>query len=274
MSFERVKIVWKIACDTPGQKLVLMAIADAERDEIGCWPSISKLSELCSMSRQGVLNQIAALEKKGWIAVDRKARKSSVYRLTIPVHAMDYSPEKKHAFQSVHAVDQSTQLTSPRNGLVPVHAVDQSQSTLLTTPVHSMDCNYNEPEVEPEDEPLFSSEAEEQPSEPVLVFSCVGTPKTWALSEEKIEEWKETYPQTDVVACCKQALQWTRDKQKKTAGGMPRFLNAWITRATNKGENRLSESSKILPFWTSPHAENYTSNLREKFKAAMEKPLP
>lgn len=144
-----MKEVWSLTCDTPGQKLLLLALADQERDDAGCWPSLSTLQKRCSMSRQGILNQIAILEKRGWISVDRGGGKSSVYRLTIPVHAVDYSPEKNHAFQPVHRVDQSTELTSPQNGQQAVHTVDQRQSIELTTPVHCVDSNPKEPKVEP-----------------------------------------------------------------------------------------------------------------------------
>jgi hypothetical protein len=148
-----MKEVWSLACDTPGQKLVLLALADSEREDAGCWPSLSTLQKKCSMSRQGVLNSLAALESKGWISADRFAGKSSVYRVTIPVHAMDYLPEKKHAFQPVHAVDQSAQLTSPESGLPLVNGVDYHQSIELTGPVHRMDTNRKEPKGESKVEP-------------------------------------------------------------------------------------------------------------------------
>lgn len=225
-----MKEVWSLNCDTPGQKLVLLALADCSREDSGCWPSLSTLQKKCSMSRQGILNQITTLEGKGWIAAERGTRgQSTIYRLTIPVHAVDYSPEKKHAFKVVHSVDQSTPLTSPQSGPPPVHSVDHRQSIPLTTPVHSVDCNRNEPEVEPEVEP--SAEA-------LLIFLCNGKVKEWALTREKISEWEDSFPDTDVMACCRKALQWTRDKQKKTARGMTAFLGGWIARSADRGECR------------------------------------
>lgn len=167
-----MKEVWSLTCDTPGQKIVLLALADCEREDAGCWPSISKLAEKCSMSRQGVLNQLDALEKRGWISRDKGKGKSSLYRLTLPVHAMDYQPEKKHGFkdasapvrtaphpaaQVVHSFDQSTPLTSPLNGHPVVHTVDPYQSTQLTGVVHTVDSNHKEPKGEPEVEPCAES---------------------------------------------------------------------------------------------------------------------
>lgn len=225
-----MKEVWGLTCDTPGQKLVLLALADSAREEAGCWPSISTLAEKCSMSRQGVLNQIAALEGKKWITADRAGRgKSTVYRITIPVHAMDYSPEKKHAFKPVHSVDQSTPLTSPHNGLAVVHSVDINQSTPLTGVVHSVDSNRNEPKEETKVEPYAEP--------PLLIFQCTGKVKDWELTQEKHDEWQESFPDTDIMACCRKALQWTRDNQKKTAGGMTAFLGRWIGKAADRGEH-------------------------------------
>jgi len=159
-----MKEVWSLACDTPGQKLVLLALADCDREEAGCWPSLSTLQKKCSMSRQGVLNSLASLESKGWISADRSSGKSSVYRITIPVHAMDYIPEKKHAFQPVHTVDQSTQLTSPESGLPLVNGVDCHQSIELTGPVHRVDSNHKEPKGEPKVEPAATTPKKEKPS--------------------------------------------------------------------------------------------------------------
>lgn len=276
MSLARMKEVWNLQCDTPGQKLVLLALADSEREDAGCWPSLSTLQKKCSMSRQGVLNSLSVLERKGWISADRSAGKSSVYRVTIPVHAMDYLPEKKHAFQPVHAVDQSTQLTSPESGLPLVNSVDYHQSTELTGPVHRMDTNRKETKEESKVEPPESPEPEEPDSEPALVFPCTGNPKLWALTETKLGEWQDTYEFTDVLACCRKALQWVRDNpsKRKTATGMTRFLGRWISSAADKGESRLSEKPKELSDFVSPYAEGYTDRTRAKWAALLAAPLP
>lgn len=127
---------WDAVCASHTQKLVLIALADNANDDGGCWPSLTTIARRCCMSRQGILNQIAAFETDGWLTVDRASGKVNQYTLAIP--------------------DQSTALTSQPVGLV--NPVDGDQSTALTGPVHPVDTNHKEPSEEPKDDILESDE--------------------------------------------------------------------------------------------------------------------
>lgn len=209
---------WDIDCPC-AQKVVLIALCDHANSAGECWPGLSRLEKRCGLSRQGVIDQIEALEKKRLLVVVREPGKANKYRVQL-VNNVDWSPVKE--------VDQS-ESTSQGRGLVVVNDVDYHQSTTLTAPVNHVDPNHHEPSVEPKEEPPHE--------EPVLIFGCNGKVKEWALTQSKLDEWQESFPQTDVMACCRKALQWTRDKQKKTARGMTSFLGGWIGRAADRGEH-------------------------------------
>ena len=69
----------------------------------------------------------------------------------------------------------------------------------------------------------------------VLEFPCVGVgPKVYVLTEAQVAEWTTLFPAIDVKAEAKMALAWVLANNKKTHGGMPRFLQAWMARATNR----------------------------------------
>lgn len=208
---------WEIECPC-AQKVVLVALADHANSAGECWPGLSRLEKRCGLSRQGVIDQIEALEKRSLIFVEREHGKSNKYRLTL-VNQLDQSLVKD--------VDQS-ESTGQRGRPVLVKDVDYHQSRTLTTPVKDVDPNPKEPSVEPKDEPPYA--------EPLLIFECNGKVKEWALTEAKLSEWEESFPQTDVLACCRKALQWTRDNGKKTAVGMNKFLGGWIGRAADRRE--------------------------------------
>ena len=75
-----------------------------------------------------------------------------------------------------------------------------------------------------------------EPSEPtILKFPVRNSTKPWNLSESKLNEYAEAYPRLDVLAECRRALQWAVDNpaKRKTAVGMPRFLNGWLSGAEN-----------------------------------------
>ena len=88
--------------------------------------------------------------------------------------------------------------------------------------------------------------ADEEPSDstpkepPVMEFPCLGTPDVWGLSQAKINEWSEAFPGVDVMAECRKALQWLRDRpeRRKTSRGMTRFLGAWMERSQNQGRGK------------------------------------
>src|SRR3990167_4085097 len=69
----------------------------------------------------------------------------------------------------------------------------------------------------------------------ILTFPTVGDSKEWDLYNSKIQEYQESYPSLDISAQMKLALQWVKDNpaKRKTAKGMPKFLNSWLSRAND-----------------------------------------
>jgi hypothetical protein len=98
---------------------------------------------------------------------------------------------------------------------------------------------YSDSETKSETDSLSCSEppATAAASEPsVIVFSVVGDPKTWGLTQSKIDEYRQTFPHLNVLGECTKAAQWCRDNtaKRKTARGMPKFLFGWLERAQNR----------------------------------------
>jgi hypothetical protein len=134
MSIRLMARVWELPMESHTQKLVLLALADNANDHGDCWPSITTIARKCSLSRQGVLDQIAKLEALKMVQTHRKHGCSNRYRISLP---------------PVNTVDQSAPLTSQADRLPPVNVVDHHQSTPLTRPVYGVDPNHHEPSIEP-----------------------------------------------------------------------------------------------------------------------------
>ena len=64
-------------------------------------------------------------------------------------------------------------------------------------------------------------------------FHLRGNGDLWHLSEVKLNSYLEAYKGVDVERELRKAAQWLIDnpQKRKTARGMPRFLNGWLTRA-------------------------------------------
>ena len=71
---------------TPGQALVLLALADRSDATGECWPSQERLAADLSMSRLGVRKSIGVLVEKGIVEIVDKGgpRRSARYRITLP----------------------------------------------------------------------------------------------------------------------------------------------------------------------------------------------
>lgn len=86
-----------------------------------------------------------------------------------------------------------------------------------------------------------------QSSPVVLMFPTTGAgPKQWALTKDKLDEYQTTYPDLDVMAECRKALQWLNDNtsRRKTATGMTKFLGGWLMRTQNRGKGRSAKEDR------------------------------
>lgn len=80
------------------------------------------------------------------------------------------------------------------------------------------------------------------------IFPCVGSAKTWRLPDTLLEEMREAYPALDVLAEGRRAHAWcvANARNRKTATGMPRFLNAWFARAQNNGHHGANGATQPI----------------------------
>lgn len=71
----------------------------------------------------------------------------------------------------------------------------------------------------------------------------------WLLPPGKTTEWQETYPHLDVAALILKARQWCRDNptKRKTAGGMLRFLNGWLSGEKPKTVSTAPSAQALYP---------------------------
>jgi hypothetical protein len=80
-------------------------------------------------------------------------------------------------------------------------------------------------------------EVQQRDEDALLVFPTSGKKQTWPLMQKLVSELTEAYPAVDVIGECRKALAWVRANQtkKKTYGGMPKFITAWMGRVQDRG---------------------------------------
>ena len=99
---------------------------------------------------------------------------------------------------------------------------------------------------------LASPASKPAPSDRSPVFNCAGNRKQWQATDEQIDGWIEAYPAVDVLAEMKRAKVWidSNPVKKKTASGMARYINAWLSKSQNNPDS-VSANGRYDPFATS-----------------------
>lgn len=266
MSIRIMSEAWGLTMKSHTAKLVLLALADNANDAGVCWPSITTIAKKCSLSRQGVVDQIAKLESLNVISATREAGKSTRYKITIPVNDVDQleaetsQPDRRVV---VNRVDQSTALTSQPHGLPVVNGVDHHPSTSLTTPVYAVDSNHQEPSKEPSVEPPICSDE--------LFPVDSETPaknKARAESQEEIEEYlreKGLFPRDAEWLWVKwEGNGWTN--QGKKIKDWKRTVTQWHLQRDIFPSDKKRLDTDFWPEVKSPTIEDPEEDLMARFE--------
>ena len=92
---------------------------------------------------------------------------------------------------------------------------------------------------EPETTQAHAPQTQSVNEKTILEFAVTGNPNSpsWPLTQGIVDKLKAAFPTVDVLAECRKALCWIEmnPTRKKTARGMPKFLNGWISRSQNSG---------------------------------------
>jgi hypothetical protein len=99
----------------------------------------------------------------------------------------------------------------------------------------------------------------------VLTFPTDNEPNHWHLTRQQVARWEELLPKLDILAECKKALSWVESnpENRKTARGMPRFLNGWLDRSSNRAPSRPTGTT-TAPRPTRPAAPLASSTMDPK----------
>lgn len=223
-----VRLVFYTGCRSPVPgKLLTRA---------GTKPEVDDLARMFKEPRAKVLRAISELESCGVLARDesgvivypsqtRRAQLGEVRRRAVSAR---YRPPPEEALYYKSSTSCSTK---------PLQNVEQNvlQNSLASEEEGDILEDFSIPKSSYSE--LFLHNTEERTTETaVLLFPVIGGPD-WPLFQQKLDEWKATFPALDVLAQCRLARQWCIDNpsRRKTARGIGRFLFGWLERAQNRG---------------------------------------
>ena len=88
-----------------------------------------------------------------------------------------------------------------------------------------------------------------------FVFLLSGK-NAWMLSATKLAEYRSNFPGVQIDIELRKAMQWVSDNpaKRKTEGGMPRFLTAWLSKVqdSNRGLPLFAQDPKRKPLEVRP----------------------
>ena len=98
----------------------------------------------------------------------------------------------------------------------------------------------------------------------------------WQPTAEQELQWQDAYPDVDIYQELKRMAAWlsNNESKRKTKRGMPRFCNAWLSRANDQGGSPTQYQTKeeaqgIVPLrqWTQVDDITHDFLNDDKFKA-------
>lgn len=67
------------------------------------------------------------------------------------------------------------------------------------------------------------------------------------LTDEKLQEYKDSYPDLDVESQLRDAIQWLRDnKRKQPRKNVPRFIRNWLSKHARTSKPKTRELDKAI----------------------------
>lgn len=168
--------------------------------------------------------------KAGWLQYKHGTKgEAGQYFSTIPEHAncLDDAPSDE-GFQESKTNTKRIQNENQTKAEQIQNKNETQVQPFFPVPV-PIPVPVQENAVPPAEAPPAAIPAEEA----VLVFPVTGGLRQWALVPSHVEKLRVSFPQVDVIQEARKALGWVDANSKKTAGGMPKFLFSWMSRAND-----------------------------------------
>lgn len=186
----------------PSDKIVFAVIFDKIGDNGYCWPGVRTIAQDSGLTEKTVIKSIRRLEAVGLVTAERRG------------------PGKSTHYYLTKSVGETTTVKKRKCGRKYNSGVGETTTEAW------------------EKLPLTQTDTLNQTTESTSFAFVLRSKKLWHLSQAKLDEYTEAFPNLDVEAELHKAAQWLVDNpgRRKTARGMTRFLGGWLGRAKPKPE--------------------------------------
>ncbi len=146
----------------------------------------------------------------------------------------------------------------------PFEQTETPFEPLFAAPSKSLDPDLGSSGSEPDPDTECAELKDESPV--FLEFLVAGKVKLWALRQAHLAKYQAAFPDLDCESQFRKAALWCECNapKRKTAKGMPRFLQNWLDNAQNRGEGRKPQQPTTS---TAPAANDPVAALYARIKA-------
>ena len=120
--------VWDRAPFDQTHLLVLLALADQANDAGRCWPSAAHIAKRARCSDRYVRQVISELQSAGWLSIEERRGRSSMYTVTTPEPRFTPEPQLRGEPQATPEKPSPLSPSSPHPG-TPVQGTPEPQFT-------------------------------------------------------------------------------------------------------------------------------------------------
>lgn len=221
------------------------------------WPGLEAIRERAGYTDGTQVSRMTTkLEKKGWLSKNKKLspRGPKKYHLTVPDRLLDQQSQVDTSSQVDNPSTQGTPGNAPECQLDSDGQLDsagQGQLDTLSQRQLDRDSQTAYEQISEQTTEQNTSCAELSSSTPPASKSVDDSPvvlrlptnrygstgEEYPLTQRQLDQFAELYPAVDVLQAARKACAWliTNQRQRKTMAGVPKFLNAWLSREQDRG---------------------------------------
>ncbi len=244
MSTRIMSLVWPLQMSA-AQKAVLVSLADQANDDGVCWPSVTTLCERTCLSPRSVQRALACLIESGFVAVDQRSGRSTIYRISVSREASYSQPNPRHSVTPVTVSPPSQCHPHPRqsDGGPP----SQWHPTPVTVTGLNRKGTVKEPLTACPEQTVSAAVGAEQLS-PRPTGIPLKNGESWWPSDAALAKYRMAFPGCDVAAQLRRMVAWceANPKRRKTPAGIERMVQSWLARAELDPRQRRAASNPLM----------------------------
>lgn len=205
------------------------------------------LADWTNSTKQGVLNALQTLLKKGYIDKTEQMYNGVkfVQYCAKDINTIKESLTVSSGKESLIGIKES--LTGPLNKVEWDHTTKFNETIKQSLPnnIYNNITNNIEDNI---NNNIYNAPSEQVALEPTVIELVLNDKSLYPITEKQLNDWIELYPNIDVMQNLRNMRGWldANPTKRKTKRGILRFVNSWLAREQDKPRKTSPQTTKDL----------------------------